>query len=106
MTIEILALCDASTSAPEGKLNILGAFDTIHARKFPVKHPHCAIALRLRFSRLEEGDRRVKISVVDDDGKAIMPELEGRMSVKVPGDDESTIPSILLSTAVTSPLCH
>lgn len=97
MTVEILALCDAATSASEGKLNILGAFDTINAKNFPAMHPHCAIAMRLRFSRLEEGEHRVRISIVDDDGKAIMPELEGRITVKVPGDDPSAVTNLVIN---------
>lgn len=97
MTIEILALCEAATTAAEGKMNLLGAFDTLRGRKFPMVHPHCAIALRLRFSRLEEGKHEVRIAIVDDDGKAIMPELQGKMQVRVKEDEESVVANLVIN---------
>ena len=52
MNIEVFSLCDAAT-IEGGKLNMLGAFDTIMAEKVPVVHPQCTIALRLRFNASE-----------------------------------------------------
>ena len=80
MEIETFVLCDAATDY-RGKLNILGTFDTIHASRLPIIWPHCALALRIRFSRLEEGEHRVRINFIDADGQAILPPLDG--SVKV-----------------------
>lgn len=97
MTVEILALCDAATTNPEGKLNILGAFDTIRGVRFPLAHPQCAIALRMRFSRLEEGSHQVRISITDDDGKVIMPELNGKMGVKLRDDDDSAVTNFVIN---------
>jgi len=81
MEIEVFVLCDAATQWG-GKLNILGAFDTIHAPKFPAVHPHCTIALRIRFDRIEEGEHRVRISLVDADGTAVIPGLDGTVKVQ------------------------
>ena len=55
MKVEILTLCDAATTDAAGKLNILGSFDGLNAKQAPVMHPQCALALKLRFERLEEG---------------------------------------------------
>ena len=48
MQVEIFSISDAATSE-NGKLNILGAFDTIWVRQFPALYPHCAVAVRMRF---------------------------------------------------------
>lgn len=81
MEIETFVLCDAATDY-RGKLNILGTFDTIYASRMPVVWPHCALALRIRFTRIEEGQHRVRISFIDDDGKAVLPPMEGTVTVK------------------------
>ena len=49
MNIQVAVLCDAATD-DQGKLNILGAFDTINALTLPAIHPQCAIALRVTFT--------------------------------------------------------
>jgi hypothetical protein len=95
MRVEILTLCDAATDS-QNKLSMLGAFDTITAPAFPVTHPHCAIALRLRFTRIEEGEHAIRIHVVDEDGELIMPSLDGRLSVELgPGNETASVNFIL-----------
>lgn len=95
MEVEIFALCDAATDSG-GKLNILGAFDRITTRQFPAVHPHCAIALRVRFDRIEEGNHRVKINFVNADGKSVMPSVDGNIGVKFPPDVQSVCANMVL----------
>ncbi len=80
MEIETFVLCDAATDY-RGKLNILGTFDTIWGSKLPVTWPHCALALRVRFSRIEEGEHRVRIGFMDEDGRQVLPPLDGTVRV-------------------------
>ncbi len=96
MDIEVFTLCDAATESA-GKLNILGSFDRIITRQLPTIHPHCAIALRIRFDRIEEGEHRVKINLVNDDGKAVFPGLDGNISVKIPPDGQSICANMILN---------
>jgi hypothetical protein len=96
MTIEIFTLCDAATVSG-GKLNILGAFDSIFAAEPPVVHPQCAIAVRMRFARIEEGDHRIRLNVVDEDGRSIMPSLDGTMGVKFGQEDESAVANFIIN---------
>jgi len=53
MNIETFLLCDAATDSM-GKLNILGAFDTIGSPNFPLIHPQCSVAvsINLKFTPL------------------------------------------------------
>ena len=70
MELQVAVLCDAATDYG-GKLNLLGAFDTIHATSLPAIHPQCTIALRMTFNKVEEGSHRVRINFVDEDGKSV-----------------------------------
>ena len=88
MQVEILTLCDAAADY-QGRLSLLGAFDTITSSSFPSTHPHCAIALRLRFDRIEEGSHAIRIHVVDDDGAFILPSLEGHLGVSFVDNSET-----------------
>jgi hypothetical protein len=85
MNIQVAVLCDAATD-DNGKLNLLGAFDTIYARELPAVHPQCAVALRVTFSSEDEGKRQLKLNFVDADGRAIMPPIEIPIEVLLPGD--------------------
>lgn len=87
MNIEAFLLCDAATEQ-HGKLNVLGAFDNIYAKKVPTIHPACAIVARIRFEKVEEGNHSVRIQIIDEDGNNIGPKLEGNMPVRTrPGHD-------------------
>ena len=85
MNIQTAVLCDAATD-DNGKLNLLGAFDTIYARELPAIHPQCAVALRVTFLAGDEGKRQLKLNFVDADGRAIMPPIEIPVDVALPDD--------------------
>ncbi|MSU57372.1 MAG: hypothetical protein EXS35_04195 [Pedosphaera sp.] len=85
MNIQVAVLCDAATD-DNGKLNLLGAFDTIYARELPAIHPQCAVALRVTFLAGDEGKRQMKLSFVDADGHAIMPPIDIPVEVALPDD--------------------
>jgi hypothetical protein len=92
MNIEAFLLCDAATDQ-RGKLNVLGAFDTIYAKQLPA----CAIALRIRFEISEEGSHPVKILIIDEDAKPAGPKMEGNINVKVREGMDSAIANLVLN---------
>jgi len=96
MKVEIFTLCDAATTDAGGKLNILGSFDRLGAKEAPVTHPQCALAIKLRFERLEEGPKRIRISFVDSDGKSIMPTLDTTSTVQFPSGESSMTACLVL----------
>jgi hypothetical protein len=96
MNIEAFLLCDAATDQL-GKLNILGAFDNIFAKKMPTIHPACAVAARIRFNKIEEGSHPIRIQIIDEDGKSIGPKLEGNVNIRIGGDTDSTVANIVLN---------
>jgi hypothetical protein len=97
MKVEIFTLCDAATTDAAGKLNILGSFDRLNAKEAPVTHAQCALAIKLRFERLEEGQKRIRIAFVDSDGASVMPTVETTTQVQFQGADSSATASIVLN---------
>jgi hypothetical protein len=75
----------------------LGAFDTVFAKKIPTVHPACAVAARLRFSRIEQGEHSVRISVIDQDGCEVVPKLDGKVSVRVGEEAGSAAVNLILN---------
>ena len=96
MTLEIFAICDAATVSG-GKLNILGAFDSIYSAEAPIVHSQCALAVRLRFSRIEEGQHQIKVQLIDEDGKIVWPGLDGKIGVRFSGDDDSAVTNFIVN---------
>ena len=85
MDIQIATLCDAANDS-QGKLNILGAFDTLATTKLPAAYYQCCIALRMTFDKGEEGAHKLKINIVDEDGKPVMPSIEIGVEIAVPDE--------------------
>lgn len=80
MNLETFLICDAATDN-NGKLNMLGAFDSIFLNEVPATHPHCAVVLRLRFDKSEAGEHKITLHLIDEDGKHAIQPLEGRLRV-------------------------
>jgi len=74
MNIQVAVLCDAATD-DNGKLNLLGAFDTIYTQQLPAVHPQCSIALRVTFASHDEGKHHLQLNFVDADGRPIMAQF-------------------------------
>lgn len=86
MDIQVAVLCDAATDN-NGKLNILGTFDTIFTSQLPAVHPQCSIALRMMFSKSEEGRHEVRLNLVDEDGKPLTKDpIVQHVEVQVPDE--------------------
>jgi hypothetical protein len=85
MTIQVAVLCDAATDY-NGKLNLLGTFDTIYAPQMPTQHAQCSIAIRIAFDRIEEGTHTLHLNFVDEDGLPIMKSMQIPVVVDFPAD--------------------
>lgn len=81
MQLEAFILCDAATDN-HGKLNVLGAFDSVWATQLPVGLPHCSVALRLRFENSEVGAHPFRITAIDQDGQEIGIKIDGSIDVR------------------------
>ena len=97
MNIEVFSLCDAATVDVAGKLNVLGAFDTIWSNKMPAVYPQCAIALSIRFENIERGEHGVIVNFVDLDGKHIIPAANGTININFPDEQRSGSANLVLN---------
>ncbi len=85
MKIEVLTLCDFAADYG-GKLSVVGLFDSIFARQVPAVHPHCCLAVKLRFDKAEAGQKQLRLTICDDDGKAVLAPMELTINVAMPPD--------------------
>jgi len=83
MEIEIFTLADFAQDN-NSKLTIVGTFDSINAKQFPVQHPACTIACRLRFAAKEAGPHDFKLRLIDAAGKEVIKPIEGNINIGVP----------------------
>lgn len=83
MEVQIAALCDSAADY-NGKLCVLGAFDTIGVHQLPAVHPHCSIALRIMFTPTDEGAHQMKVTLIDADGRSLLPKIEPTIEVRMP----------------------
>ena len=72
MDIEIFTICDYANDV-NGKLTIVGTFDTINSAKLPAVHLTLSIVVRIRFSKGEANPRSFSLSIVDANDKEIIP---------------------------------
>lgn len=73
MKVTLALLADGANVSREGKLNILGVFDTIHAKSFPVAHAQMRLVLRMEASPAELGKKHdIEIKLMDEDGVAVL----------------------------------
>ena len=84
MKVEIFSICDFASCDSGGKMNIIGVFNTVAAREKPIIYGLCAVALRIRFEKVEEGPKKIKLTFVDADGSPIMPVIEPQFNVQFP----------------------
>jgi hypothetical protein len=95
MQLEACLVCD-SASDYNGMLCLLGARDTLLAPKAPCVHPHCAIVVRLRFERAEEGNHRIKLVLIDEDGRPVGPHVDNEHFIRVPEERGNTVANLIL----------
>ena len=81
MDVSLAVCCDAANVSREGKLNLLGIFNSIHAAEFPCTHPHLALVLRVEARLGEEGVYPLAIQLVDEDGQQLF-DINGQLSLQ------------------------
>ena len=68
MEVDLAVVADAANVSQEGKLNILGVFDTIWARDFPFRHATMVFVLRVRADFTDQGVHTLEVRLIDADG--------------------------------------
>jgi hypothetical protein len=81
MEVVMVLLADAANVSREGKLNVLGVFDTIYARSFPTSHAHMQLVLRFEAAAQEAGSSRALEVVLEAPDDRVLFRLPATISV-------------------------
>jgi len=88
-------VADAANRSDNGKLNLLGVFQTLFAVSTPCQHPHMAIVLNFEATAMERGTRqKIGIRLVNADGKPVINMPDSFLDV--PGDPSIVTPQLSL----------
>lgn len=87
MDFQIATLCDYAADH-QGKMTIVAPFDALAARDLPVRHPQCALAMRVCMTPEDNGDHVMHITLIDEDGQAVNPQMpiKADLPVKIPDE--------------------
>lgn len=96
MEIEIFTLADFAQDN-NSKLTIVGTFDSIQSKQFPVQHPACAIACRMRFSTKEVGSHDFRLRLIDAAGKETIKPIEGSINIGTPPNGQFASINIVIN---------
>ena len=94
MLVDFAFICDYAEV--KDKINALGiGFDTIYASSVPARHPSFFLVFQIRANIVEAGEKTIKLSLIDEDGKNVIPDIVGKFIVSKP--KEATPANPLLS---------
>jgi hypothetical protein len=104
MNVDVFTLCDFAQTAPGNKMTIVGTFNSIYARQTPVVHPLCAIAVLMRFQQIEQGTKNIRVSIIDSDGRAVVPTLNAQLNVQISSSEpDASVPLALVIQQISLP---
>ncbi|MEM7012610.1 MAG: hypothetical protein AAF585_14130 [Verrucomicrobiota bacterium] len=83
MQIPIATLCDSAADY-QGKMVIMGTFDSMLVREFPAKFRQCSLALRVSATKDESGEHTLSIRFAKEDGTEVIKPIETKMEVNLP----------------------
>ena len=66
----------------------------------------CALAAIIRFERIEEGEKNIRVTFIDSDGRPVMPALQKQIKVQFPAqatDSHATMHLVLLIQQIRLP---
>jgi len=96
---QLALIADSANVSVEGKLNILGEFDTIWAQSAPANHPSLWFVAKLITHESDIGKHRVLLRLVDEDGNTVLPPLTAALEIPAPAEgragDPRSVPVVL-----------
>lgn len=89
MDIDYAFICDYADEGPRGKINALGiGLNRIFAPKVPYRLSHFHLVFQLRASIAEVGTKELLISLIDADGREVIPTLKREVEIPKPSPRE------------------
>jgi hypothetical protein len=104
MNVDVFTLCDFAQNTPGNKMNIVRTFNRIFARQIPAVHPLCALAVLMRFEQIEQGTKNIRVSIIDSDGRPVVPILEAQLNVQIsPKESDASVPLAVVIQQISLP---
>jgi hypothetical protein len=94
LRIELFVMCETAQEF-EGRLNLLGTFESIKVQDVPLVLPLLTVAIRLRFWSDEEGMHRCSLRLIDADGQPMFEPLDTTFMVRPVDANPSGITNII-----------
>ena len=73
MDLKFAMVADHVAETKEGKLVIVGVFDTIYAHQAPATHPSMFAVAKIETSVASGSNHRLQMGMWDEDGREVMP---------------------------------
>jgi len=96
LRIEVFALCEG-VSDQNGRLSILGTFDSITATSFPVVLQRASVVIRFRFWPMESKNHSFRLIMSDPDGREVTAPIEASATLSPAVEDQSTAYNVILN---------
>ncbi len=84
MELKLAVVCEAARERPDGRLDIIGVFDELHAPAFPAVQERMTVVFIMEWSAGESGSQPFRADLVHASGRKILG-LEGHTVVHAPG---------------------
>lgn len=82
MDLRLFLVADYASLDSEGKLNVMGIFNTIRATDFPARHPELQLIISLNATNAEAGQTRtLSVKLMEQDGEDVVPTMSKEFAV-------------------------
>jgi hypothetical protein len=82
MLLNLLLIADYVNITADGKLNVMGIFNSIHSTEFPTAHPEMFLIAKFSTDPSEYGTKKkLAIKLLDEGGKPIASLLEHEIEI-------------------------
>jgi hypothetical protein len=96
MHVSFALFADAANISQEGKLNILGVFDSVHVGQLPALHPRATFVVRLKATPQDTGTHPLSMRWVNPRGNDLWTsEAEIEVGIPPAGTSEIDMPVII-----------
>ena len=96
MHVSFALFADAANISQEGKLNILGVFDAVHAGQLPALHPRATFVVRIKARPGDAGDHAMTLRWINPRGTELwVSNAELSIAPPPPGTSELDMPVIV-----------
>ncbi|MFW6202034.1 MAG: DUF6941 family protein [Gemmatimonadota bacterium] len=88
MELILAVACDDARTRPDGKLDLVGVFNELHAPGFPAAQERMTVVFVLQWERDANGRKPFRADLVDADGRKALT-IEGHTDVDTRGGDRA-----------------